>query len=42
MANGEKMVERIEELYEYIQLFPNSKLAPIMQKEIDYLNSRLK
>ena len=41
MYNEEKILDRIEELEEYIQNFPNSKLAPIMQNEIDYLNSLL-
>ena len=39
MYNEEKILDRIEELEEYIQNFPDSKLAPIMQEEIDYLNS---
>ena len=37
--NGERLVERAEELTEYLQNFPNSKLAPILQKELDYLQS---
>lgn len=41
MINGEKILERIEELEEYIYNFPDSKLAPIHQKEIDFLNSLL-
>lgn len=41
MYNEEKILDRIEELEAYIQNFPNSVLAPIMQKEIDYLNSLL-
>lgn len=40
--NGEKMLDRIEELYEYLENFPDSKLAPIVQNEIDLLNSLLK
>lgn len=28
-----------KELLEYINNFPNSKLSPIFQKEIDYLKS---
>lgn len=40
--NGEKMLDRIEELYEALQNFPDSKLAPIWQREVDYLNSILK
>lgn len=39
--NEEKILNRIEELDEYIQNFPDSKLAPICQKEINYLNSLL-
>lgn len=42
MINGEKILDRIEELYEYLQNFPNSALAPILQKELDHLNSILK
>ncbi len=41
MINGEKILDRIEELEEYIQNFPESKLTPIFQKEIDFLNSLL-
>ena len=36
---SEKMYARIEELKEYIQNFPDSKLAPIMQKEIEFLEN---
>lgn len=39
MYNEEKILDRIEELQTFIQNFPNSVLSPIMQKEIDYLNS---
>lgn len=42
MINGEKALDRIEELYEYLENFSDSKLAPIVQKELDYLNSILK
>lgn len=41
MYNEEKILDRIEELEEYIQNFPDSVLAPIMQKEIDLLKSLL-
>lgn len=41
MINGEKILDRIEELETYIQNFPNSKLAPIMQNELNHLNSIL-
>lgn len=41
MYNEEKILDRIEELDEYMQNFPDSILTPIMQKEIDYLNSLL-
>lgn len=33
--------DRIEELNEYIQNFPDSRLTPIHQKEIDYLTALL-
>ena len=39
MTNGERILERLEELYNYIELFPNSEVAPIVRKEIAYLES---
>lgn len=39
--NEEKILDRLEELNEYIQNFPDSVLTPIMQKEADYLKSLL-
>ena len=33
--------KRIEELEQYIAFFPNSKLTPIFQNEINYLNAIL-
>ncbi len=37
--NEEKIFDRIEELTEYIQNFPDSILTPIFQKEIEYLKT---
>lgn len=39
--NEERILNRIEELEEYIQNFPDSVLVPIHQKEIDYLEALL-
>ncbi len=39
MYNGEKILERLEELYNYIELFPNSEIAPIVRNEIAHLES---
>ena len=39
--NEEKILDRLEELNEFLQNFPDSVLAPIMQKEADYLKSLL-
>ena len=35
------MLERVEELNEYIHNFPESRLVPIHQKEVNYLNALL-
>lgn len=34
-----KTLERLEELYRYIELFPDSVLTPIFRKEIALLES---
>ena len=39
--NEERILDRLEELNEFIENFPDSVLAPIMQKEADYLKSLL-
>lgn len=39
--NEERILDRIEELDEYIANFPESKLVPIMQNEIAYLKTLL-
>ena len=37
--NEQKILDRLEELYDYIALFPESTLVPAMKKEIEYLES---
>ena len=39
MMNEERIIDRLEELYAYIALFPESALVPAMKKEIEYLES---
>jgi hypothetical protein len=39
LPNGERIFNRIEELTEYINNFPNSKLTPIFKKEVEYLET---
>ena len=39
MMNEERIIDRLEELYAYIALFPESTLVPAMKKEIEYLES---
>lgn len=39
MYNGEQILERLEELYNYLHNFPNGWYAPIARKEIAYLES---
>ena len=36
---SENMYCRLDELYEYLDHFPNSKLAPAVRTEIAYLES---
>lgn len=38
---GEHAFDRIEELYKYLQSFPDSALAPAIRQEIAYLESLL-
>lgn len=37
MFNGEQIYDRLEELYGYLQNFPQSELSTAIQNEIDYL-----
>lgn len=39
MYNSEKILNRLEELNEYLKNFPNGWYAPIARKEIAYLES---
>ena len=41
IPNEERILDRLEELYSYLQNFPNSELSPIFQREIDYLEALL-
>lgn len=36
---GENMYCRLDELYEYLERFPDSRLAPAIRAEIAYLES---
>ena len=35
-----QILDRLEELYEYLKNFPNSRLTTAIQNEIDYLEKR--
>lgn len=39
LANMEIVNDRLEELYAYLQNFPESKIAPCVKNEIEYLES---
>lgn len=39
LPDGERVFDRIEQLTEYINNFPESKLTPIFKKEIEYLET---
>lgn len=39
MYNGEKILERLEQLYEYLKKYPNGIYAKIAKEEIAYLES---
>jgi hypothetical protein len=39
LPNAEIVYNRLEELYEFIENFPESKLTPIFKKEIEYLET---
>ena len=39
MYNGEQILDRLAELYEYLKNFPNGWYAPIARKEIACLES---
>ena len=41
IVNEERILDRIAELETYIQNFPESKLVPIFQKELNYLKALL-
>lgn len=37
--SGEKILDRLEELYDYLENFPDSKLSSAVRNEIVYLES---
>lgn len=39
--NEERILDRLEELNEFIENFPDSELTPIARKEAEYLKSLL-
>jgi len=39
--NEERILERLEELEQFLQNFPNSDLVPAIKSEIEYLKSLL-
>lgn len=41
IPNEARILDRLEELYSYLQNFPNSELSPIFQREINYLETLL-
>lgn len=41
IPNIERVVDRLEEIDEYLQNFPGSALAPILKNESDELNQLL-
>lgn len=39
IPNGEQVLERLEELYQYLENFPESRIAPAIQEEIAILEA---
>lgn len=39
IPNGEQVLDRLEELYQYLENFPESKLAPVIREEIAILEA---
>lgn len=39
IPNGEQVLERLEELYQYLENFPESQLAPAIREEIAILEA---
>lgn len=37
--SSERILDRLEELYEYIERFPESRMIPAVKSEIAYLES---
>lgn len=41
IPNEERILDRLEELYSFLQNFPDSKLVPIFKHEIEHLEALL-